>query len=294
MNQHTSGAATTDTEAATKKTDASSTASITGAPARTLPAWLSLEGAVAVVTGGGTHLGLAMASALAELGATVYLLGRRSDVVERSAADLQAKGLRAFAISADAADEAAMETVVQDIMARHGRLDVMVCNAGGAFGSAMAPNISLEDLETTLRLNVGTTLVCAQTAARAMLPKQRGAIITIGSLHATLGSDPRLYAPDFKRSTQSYHASKGAILNLTRALACELAQYNITVNCISPGQIPKPSLDALTRENFRNMVPLGRLGMPSDLNAAVAMFACPAGRWTTGQNLTVDGGWSAW
>ncbi len=294
MNQHTSSAATTDTAAATKKIDASSTASSTGAPARTLPAWLSLEGAVAVVTGGGTHLGLAMASALAELGATVYLLGRRSDVVERSAADLQAKGLRALAISADAADEAAMETVVQGIMARHGRLDVMVCNAGGVFGSAMAPNISLADLETTLRLNVGTTLVCAQTAARAMLPKQRGAIITIGSLHATLGSDPRLYAPDFKRSTQSYHASKGAILNLTRALACELAQYNITVNCISPGQIPKPSLDALTRENFRNMVPLSRLGMPSDLNAAVAMFACAAGRWTTGQNLTVDGGWSAW
>jgi len=294
MNQHTSSAATTDTAAATKKTAASSTASTTGAPARTLPAWLSLEGAVAVVTGGGTHLGLAMASALAELGATVYLLGRRSDVVERSAADLQAKGLRALAISADAADESAMETVVQEIMARHGRLDVMVCNAGGTFGSAMAPNISLADLETTLRLNVGTTLVCAQTAARAMLPKQRGAIITIGSLHATLGSDPRLYAPDFKRSTQSYHASKGAILNLTRALACELAQYNITVNCISPGQIPKPSLDALTRENFRNMVPLGRLGVPSDLNAAVAMFACAAGRWTTGQNLTVDGGWSAW
>lgn len=270
------------------------TASPMSGASRPLPAWLDMGGTVSIVTGGGTHLGLAMASALAELGSTVYLLGRRRDIVDTSAAALQAKGLQAFAVSADAADEPAMERVVQDIVGRHGRLDVMVCNAGGAFGTTMAPNISVADLETTLRMNVSTTLVCAQTAARAMVPKRRGAIITVGSLHATLGSDPRLYAPDFKRSTQSYHASKGAILNLTRALACELAQHNITVNCISPGQIPKPTLDAFTRENFRNMVPLGRLGVPGDLNGAVALFATESGRWITGQNLTVDGGWSAW
>lgn len=265
-----------------------------GPAARNLPPWLSLDGAVAVVTGGGTHLGLAMATALAELGASVYLLGRRAEVVQASAQALQARGLQAHAVGGDAADEAAMEQIVQDIQRRHGRLDVMVCNAGGAFGTQMAPNISVADLEATLRLNVTTTLVSAQTAARAMMARRQGAIITIGSLHATLGSDPRLYAPGFKRSTQSYHASKGAILNLTRALACELAQYNITVNCISPGQIPKPSLDDFTRENFRNNVPLGRLGVPSDLAGAVALFATASGRWITGQNLTVDGGWSAW
>ncbi len=259
-----------------------------------LPSWLSLAGQVGVVTGGGTHLGLAMATALAELGCAVYLLGRRREVVEHSARSLQAQGFDAHWVSADAADEVAVEQVVQDIIGRHGRLDVMLCNAGGAFGSAMAPHIPASDLEATLRLNVTTTMVCAQSAARVMQPKRSGAIITVGSLHASLGSDPRLYAPDFKRSTQSYHAAKGAILNLTRALACELAQYNITVNCISPGQIPKPSLDAFTRENFRNMVPLGRLGVPTDLNGAVALFASAAGRWITGQNLVVDGGWSAW
>lgn len=269
-------------------------AAASSASPRTLPPWLSLEGAVAVITGGGTHLGLAMATGLAELGASVYLLGRRQQVVQASADALQARGLAAFALSGDAADEAGMERIVQDIVARHGRLDVMVCNAGGAFGTAMAPNISVADLEATLRLNVTTTMVSAQAAARAMMGRRSGAIVTIGSLHAMLGSDPRLYAPGFKRSTQSYHASKGAILNLTRALACELAQYNITVNCISPGQIPKPSLDAFTRENFRNQVPLGRLGVPADLAGAVALFASDAGRWITGQNLTVDGGWSAW
>ena len=253
-----------------------------------------MAGNVGIVTGGGTHLGLAMAAALAELGCTVYLLGRRREVVEHSAADLQARGWDAHAVSADAGDEAAIEQVAQDIAGRHGRLDVMVCNAGGAFGNTMAPNIPVKDLETTLRLNVTTTLVCAQAAARAMLPRQCGAIITVGSLHASLGSDPRLYAAGFKRSTQSYHAAKGAVLNLTRALACELAQHHITVNCISPGQIPKAGLDPFTSENFRNNVPLGRLGVPGDLNGAVALFASAAGRWITGQNLVVDGGWSAW
>ncbi len=259
-----------------------------------LPDWLSLRQQVAVVTGGGTHLGLAMATGLAELGATVYLLGRREDVVQAAAAGLSQQGLSARAIAADAADEPAMEQVVQDIVRSHGRLDIMVCNAGGAHGVDMAPHISVADLEATLRMNVTTTLVSAQSAARAMITRRSGAIITIGSLHASLGSDPRLYAPGYKRSTQSYHASKGAILNLTRALACELAQHDITVNCISPGQIPKPTLNAFTRENFRNMVPLARLGEPSDLKGAVALFASAAGKWITGQNLTVDGGWSAW
>lgn len=271
-----------------------SSSNTSGGATRALPVWLNLSGQVAVVTGGGTHLGLGMAQALGELGASVYLLGRRQEVVQASAAALQEKGLQAFAIAADAADEAAMDKVVQDLLAKHGRLDVMLCNAGGAFGQSMAPNISLADLEATLRLNVGTTLVCAQAAARAMMPKKRGAIITIGSIHATLGSDPGLYRPDFKRSTQSYHAAKGAILNLTRGLACELAQYGITVNCISPGLIPKEAHDPITRENFRKQTPLGRLGVPSDLAGAVAMYAGEAGRWITGQNITVDGGWSAW
>ena len=170
----------------------------------------------------------------------------------------------------------------------------MVCNAGGGQGREMAPDIKVKDLEATLRNNLTSTLVCAQAGARAMMPARQGAIITVGSIHATLGSDPQLYGPEFKRSSQSYHAAKGAILNLTRALACELAQHGLNVNCISPGQIPKPGIDPITRERFTAQVPLGRLGLPTDLNGAVALFASPAGRWITGQNLIVDGGWSAW
>lgn len=259
-----------------------------------LPDWLDLSGQVGVVTGGGTHLGLAMARAVGTLGMRVVLVGRRAEVVETAAAALRDEGLDAQACAADAADEAAVDALVQQLLTHHGRLNLMLCNAGGGQGSDIAPAIRRDDLEATLRKNVSTTLVCAQAAARAMIPRGGGAIVTVGSIHGSLGSDPRLYAPEFRRSSQSYHAAKGAILNLTRALACEWAAHGITVNCISPGQIPKATIDAVTRERFRAQVPLGRLGVPEDLRGAIALFASPAGRWITGQNLVVDGGWSAW
>ncbi|MBU3738093.1 MAG: SDR family oxidoreductase [Rhodoferax sp.] len=259
-----------------------------------MPAWLSLAGKTAVVTGGGTHLGQAMALALAELGASVHLVGRRGAVVDAAAHALCAQGHGAWSHAADAADPEAMTAVVADVVRRHGQLDVMVCNAGGGQGADMAPNIRLEDLEATLRGNVGTTMVSAQAAAQVMMPRAQGAIVTVGSIHGTLGSDPRLYGPGFRRSSQSYHAAKGAVVNLTRALACEWAQHGLTVNCISPGQIPKASIDPVTRSRFLADVPLGRLGEPADLKGAIALFASPAGRWITGQNLVVDGGWSAW
>jgi len=260
---------------------------------RCLPSWLDLAGATAVVTGGGTHLGRAMATALGELGASVHLVGRRTEVVEAAAGALVEAGIEAIAHAMDAGDEDAMEELVHTVSGRSGSLDVFVCNAGGSTGRDQAPNVSAADLEATLRQNVTTTVVGAQAAARVMAPRRRGAIITIGSIHGSLGSDPRLYAPGSLRSPASYHAAKGAVINLTRALACEFAEHRITVNCISPGQFPKPDADATTRENFRRMVPLGRLGSPDDLKGAVALFATAAGRWVTGQNLVVDGGWSA-
>jgi NAD(P)-dependent dehydrogenase (short-subunit alcohol dehydrogenase family) len=94
------------------------------------------------------------------------------------------------------------------------------------------------------------------TAHQGHTDRAATAIITIDSLHAALGSEPRLCAPGYERSAQTCHTTKGAILNPTRALACELAQHDITMHCSSPGQIPKPTLDAFTRQNFRNRVPL--------------------------------------
>jgi len=259
-----------------------------------LPAWLDLRGTVSVVTGGGTHLGRAMAAALGELGSAVHLVGRREAVVDAAAEELRSAGVDATAWCCDSADEAAVQAVIDAVVARHDRLDTVVCNAGGAVGDTQVPELTLADLEATLRQNVGTTMVLAQAAARAMIPLGRGSIITVGSIQGSLGSDKRRYVEGFRRAQPSYHASKGAVVNLTRALACELGEHQITVNCISPGHIPTERMDPVTHERHRVGVPLGRLGRPEDLRGAVILFASEAGRWVTGQNLVVDGGWSAW
>jgi gluconate 5-dehydrogenase len=254
-----------------------------------------LTGRAAVVTGGATHLGRAMAEALAELGAAVYLAGRDGARCEKVAAELHAGGLRAVGLRCDVTVEAEVEGLVARVVAEEGRLDVMVCNAGGAFTTTYPPDGSLGELHQTLELNVAGTYLSAQAAARAMIPRRAGRIITVGSIAGSLGADKRLYdGLDYRRSGPPYQAAKGAVINLTRGLATELGEFGITVNCLSPGQIPKPGTDPRFVERCRLANPLGRTGTPVNLKGAVALLASDAGAWITGHNLVVDGGWSVW
>ena len=138
---------------------------------------------------------------------------------------------------------------------------------------------------------------CSDRSARTELSRHdaTGRIVTVGSIHGTLGADKRLYAGlEYHRSGPPYQAAKGAIVNLTRGLATELAEHGITVNCLSPGQIPAPGTDPGFVERCRLANPLTRTGRPEDLKGALALLASDAGAWITGHNLVVDGGWSIW
>ena len=252
-----------------------------------------MTGRVAVVTGGGTHLGTAMAEAMGELGATVVLASRRLEVCEEAAAGLRNHGIDAHAARCDATDEGEVQILLDGVVETHGRLDVMLCNAGGSPADDITPNADVAKFREAVGMNIDSTFICAQTAARVMIERGGGRIITVGSTHGVMGTDKRLYEGlGHKRSSIGYFAAKGGVVNLTRALAAEYGEYNITVNCLSPGQIPKPTVKPEMVERMRLRQPIRRTGQPQDLKGAVALLASPAGEWITGLNLMVDGGWS--
>lgn len=253
-----------------------------------------MTGRTAIITGGGTHLGTAMATALGQLGASVYLASRRAELCERVASGLRTDGIDATGLGCNATDERQVESLVQRVMDEHDRLDVFICNAGGSFTTSYPPDGDVQEFRDTIEANLTSTYICGQAAGKAMIPAKRGSIITLGSIGATLAMDIRIYNERFKRSGPPYLAAKGGILNLTRAFAAEYGQHGITVNCVSPGQIPKDTTDAEQVETFRQMNALQRTGVPTDLVGSVALLASDAGSWITGQEFVVDGGWSIW
>ncbi len=259
-------------------------------------ALFDLNGRAAIVTGGGTHLGRAMATALGELGASVVIASRRRELCEKVAGDLRQAGIDCTGQGCDVTVEDEVNALVEGVVATHGRLDVMICNAGGsARPPTYIPDGDVDEFMSTIQLNATGTYLCAQAAARVMIPRHSGAIITVGSIHGSHTNDKRFYeGTGFKRGGAAYQTAKGGIINLTRHLAGELGEYGITANCISPGQIPRPDTHSRLAERALDAIPLPRKGTPDDLKGAVALLASPAGAWITGHNLVVDGGWSIW
>ena len=200
-----------------------------------------MTGKAAIVTGGATHLGRAMATALCELGASVTIASRRAALCEQVAAQLQDEDYDCVGAGCDVTSEQEVDALVDGVTARTGRLDVMVCNAGGSgdLPSTYVPNSSVEEFMNTIDINLKGAYLCAQAAARVMVKQRSGSIITIGSIHGFTTSDKRFYdGLDMRRGGVAYQTSKGGVIQLTRNLAGELGEYGVTANCISPGQIP--------------------------------------------------------
>jgi NAD(P)-dependent dehydrogenase (short-subunit alcohol dehydrogenase family) len=250
----------------------------------------NLEGQTALVTGGSRGLGLQIAESLGEAGAKILLSSRKAGDLEEAAAHLQARGIDARWVAADASQPEDAKKVVDEAMQRLGRIDILVNNAGATWG-APAEAHPLEAWDKVMNLNIRSLFVFSQLVANAsMIPRRFGRIINVASI-AGLGGNP----PEMQ--TIAYNTSKGAVVNFTRALAGEWGRHGITVNAIAPGFFPskmtKGLLEKLGAEKMAAHAPLNRLGDDDDLKGAALLFASAAGKHITGQILAVDGGVSA-
>ena len=247
----------------------------------------SLEGKVAIVTGGSKGLGLEMARGLAAAGADVTITSRHAEEVEAAAAEIrQETGRRILAVEADVAIAADVDRMVERTLRELGQLDILVNNAGINLHGFVHEQ-SEEDWNKVLQTDLTGPMLCTRAATRHMIPRRSGRIINISSIFGLVGYPKR----------GPYCAAKGALVNMTHCYAVELAQYGITVNCVCPGPFDTPLTQRLlpgpAREEFTRRIPMGRWGRPEELLGAVIYLASNAASFTTGAVLTVDGGWTS-
>jgi NAD(P)-dependent dehydrogenase (short-subunit alcohol dehydrogenase family) len=250
---------------------------------------LDLSGRVALVTGGSRGLGLAMASALAEMGARVAITARKAIELAEAQTQLQGEGLEVTPFVSDLSKPAGTKALVDAVVTQVGPIDILVNNAGTSWGAAAA-QYPLEAWQKVIDLNLtGTWELTRHVAASCMIPRRYGRIINIASTAALRGA-----LGDFK--AVAYHASKGGVVSLTRALAGEWGEYGIAVNAICPGFIPSKMSRAIL-DNIADSViadtPLHQLGTDDDMKAITVLLASAGARHITGQVFTVDGGITA-
>jgi NAD(P)-dependent dehydrogenase (short-subunit alcohol dehydrogenase family) len=262
---------------------------------------LSLEGQVAIVTGGGTGIGRAIALAFAKAGADVVVASRRLSVLEKVSEEVTALGKGSLAVQTDISQKTDVDHMVQKVIDEFGSIDILVNNAAvvGKFTSLETPedewvNVIDTSLETpedewdkVIDTNLKGYYLCSQAVGKGMVERKKGNIINITSIAAFRGGP-------------SYNISKAGVVNLTRGLARELASYNIRVNAIAPGAVKETEMgrrcwwndpERLKQEEAR--IPLGRVAEPSEIASVALFLASEASSYIIGDTIVVDGGWLA-
>lgn len=248
-----------------------------------------LTGRVAIVSGGSVGLGLQMAEGLAEMGANLVVCARKKERCEEAAEALRSRGVQALALACDVRDKAAIQQVVDETLAKFGRIDILVNNAGVSWGASVE-EMTVEQWDKVLSTNLTGTFLFCQAAGKAMVAQRSGKIINIASVAGFGGASAELQAI-------GYHASKGGVIAFTKDLACKWAPHNIQVNAIAPGWFPTHMSGWVIehhKDSLLAKIPLGRFGGDHDLKGAAVFLAAEASAYVTGHVLVVDGGQTAW
>ncbi|GAN33409.1 MAG: SDR family oxidoreductase [Candidatus Brocadia sp. AMX2] len=247
----------------------------------------SLRDKVALVTGAGKGLGKSMALALSESGAHVAVVSRTRSDIEATAREIQENGVKSIPIVADVTRQEEVTRMVEKVLSELKTIDILVNNVGTyVFGRCLES--SLEDWHKMLEINLTSTYLCSKTVGQHLVEKQQGKIINVSSALGIFGAG----------GSAAYCASKGGVIQLTRALAIEWAKYNVTVNSIAPysmeTEMTKTMLeDEKIKKAIISKIPLKRIGKPTDLSGVVVFLASKASDYITGQVISVDGGFSA-
>ncbi|HNV45302.1 MAG TPA: SDR family oxidoreductase [Candidatus Woesebacteria bacterium] len=251
--------------------------------------YFNFEGQTALVTGASSGLGKQFALLLASAGADVAIAARREDKLKEVAEEIEALGRKALILVMDVTKEEEIAAGFAKIKKEWQKLDIVVNNAGIS-SAAPAEEMSFEDWQRVVDVNLTGVFLVAKHAGALMKEKKYGRIINLASIYGLVGNSAFNVA--------NYHATKGAVVNLTRALAAEWAKYQITVNAIGPGFFESEMTgDFINTDDFKQYVaiscPMKRVGKKGELNTALLFLADKASSYVTGQTIAVDGGWTA-
>ena len=251
-----------------------------------MPARFDLKGRVAIVTGGNGGIGRSIALGVAEAGAAVAIFGRNEEKNQQVLAELKSIGVPSLALKVDMTDRAGLQPALNQVESKLGGVSILVNNAGNVSLSGGVLQEKPEDWDNVIETQLNSVFLLSKLAAASMVRQKSGKIINIGSMYSFFGSG----------LVPSYSAAKGAIIQLTKSMAIELAPHNIQVNCIAPGWIETAMTAAVHKMPLNDEVlsrtPAGRWGQPDELAGTAVYLASRASDFVTGTTIRVDGGYA--